>query len=88
MLAGLAAQTLTVGVTQTLWAFATTAIIFALLLVTASVVVSTATVEALRPVRMTGPAVKRWGGYVLLAVGVWFMFLAVIPGPILGSGPS
>ena len=85
MLAGLAAQTLTVGTTQTVWAFTTTAVVFATLLITASVVVSTVSVEALRPVRMTGPAVKRWSGYVLLALGVWFILLAVLPSPILGS---
>lgn len=85
MLAGLAAQTLTVGTTQTIWAFATTAVVFATLLITASVVVSTVSVETLRPVRMTGHAVKRWSGYVLIALGVWFVLLAILPGPILGS---
>ncbi len=85
MLAGLAAQTLTVGATQTAWALATTTIVFALLMITASVVVSTARDEALRPVRMTGPAVRRWSGYVLLVVGAWFILLAMAPDAILGS---
>ncbi|MFQ5967929.1 MAG: hypothetical protein ACE5MI_10010 [Acidimicrobiia bacterium] len=73
------------GATQTAAAFTATTIVFALLLVAASVVVSTASSEALRPVRMTGPAVKRWSGYVLLAVGAWFIVLAALPSPILGS---
>ncbi len=85
MLAGLAVQTLTVGATQTAWAFTTTTLVFSALLVTASVVVATISSEALQPVRMTGPAVKRWSGYVLLALGVWFVLLAVLPSPILGS---
>lgn len=58
---------------------------FAILLVTASVVVSIASTEALRPVRMTGSAVKQWSGYMLLTVGAWFVLLAVVPNPILGS---
>lgn len=83
MLAGLAAQTITVGATQTLWAFTTTIIVFAVLLVTASVVVSTVTVETSRTIRMTGPAVKCWSGYILLTVGAWFIFLALLSDPIL-----
>ena len=85
MLASLAAQTLTVGAVRTLWAFAAAAVVFAALLITAAVVVSTVSSEALRPMRLAGPAVRRWGGYVLLIVGGWFVVLAVLPGPILGS---
>ncbi|MDK1010729.1 MAG: hypothetical protein QGM48_06600 [Actinomycetota bacterium] len=40
-------------------------------------------VETLRPIRVTGHAVKRWSGFVLLAVGAWFVMLALIPGPVL-----
>ncbi|HEX6301234.1 MAG TPA: hypothetical protein VF148_12275 [Acidimicrobiia bacterium] len=58
---------------------------FSLLLVAGSLVVSSVQAEALRPVRMTGPAVRRWGGWVLVAVGVWFLVLAVLPRPLLGS---
>lgn len=59
--------------------------VFVLLVVSASVVVSIASAEALSPVRMTGPAVKRWSGYVLIAVGVWFVILAALPSPILAA---
>lgn len=59
--------------------------VFSLLLVAGSLVVSSVQAEALRPVRMTGPAVRRWGGWVLVAVGVWFLVLAVLPRPLLGS---
>lgn len=51
----------------------------------AAVVVSTVSIEVLRPMRLAGPAVRRWGGYVLLGVGTWFAVLAVLPGPILGA---
>lgn len=83
MLAGLAAQTLTIGAKQTFLAFATSAAIFVALIVSASVAVSFLTIEALKPVRTTGPAVKRWSGFVLMAVGLWFVILALVPGPIL-----
>ncbi|MFQ5555170.1 MAG: hypothetical protein ACE5GC_07370 [Acidimicrobiia bacterium] len=59
--------------------------IFVVLLMAASVTVSVASDAALRPVRMTGAAVKRWGGVVLVAVGGWFILLAGLPTPVLGA---
>ena len=53
------------------------------LLVVASVLVSVTTVDTLKPLRMTGPAVKQWSGYVLILLGVWFVVLAVLPSPVL-----
>ena len=85
MLAGLAAQSLTVNTAQTVWAFATVAMVFAALLIAASVTVATATTEVLRPIRMSGSTVKRWSGFVLLFVGAWFIVLATLPSPILGG---
>ncbi len=84
MLAGLAAQTITVGVTQTLWAFGTTILVFAGLLLAAAVTVSTLSLDTLGSIRMAGPVVKRWSGYVLLIVGTWFIVLATIADPVLG----
>jgi hypothetical protein len=83
LLAGLAAHSLTVSTAQVIAAFATTAVVFVALLITAAVVVSSVSAEALRPVRMTGTAVRRWSGYVLIAIGAWFVVLAVVPSPIL-----
>ena len=83
MLAGLAAQSLTVGASPASLGFAVAAVVFVSLLVTASVLVSTVSRESLRPVRMTGHAVRRWSGFVLIAVGIWFVVLALLPGPIL-----
>jgi len=66
-------------------AFATAAIVLVTLLITASVVVSVVSGDTLRPVRLTGGAVRRWSGFVLIVVGIWFLLLAVLPSPILGS---
>lgn len=66
-------------------AFATAALVFAALLFTAAVVVSSVSADSLRPMRMTGTAVRRWSGYVLIAVGAWFIVIAIVPSPILGS---
>jgi hypothetical protein len=69
-------------------AFATAAFVLVALLVTASVVVSLASSDTLRPIRLTGGAVRRWSGFVLIVVGAWFLLLAVLPDPILGSRRS
>jgi protein-S-isoprenylcysteine O-methyltransferase Ste14 len=66
-------------------AFTTAAAVFVTLMITASVAVSFMNADALRPVRTTGPTVKRWSGYVLIAVGLWFILLAAVPGPVLLS---
>lgn len=71
------------GVEETLWAFATATIVFGLLLIAALSAVAVMTAAALRPIRMSGPAVKRWGGFVLIGVGTWFVVLAALPSPIL-----
>jgi len=66
-------------------AFATAAAVFVTLIITASVAVSFLSIDALRPVRTTGPTVKRWGGFVLATVGFWFILLAFLPSPVLLS---
>ncbi len=78
MLAGLAAQTLTIGAIETAVAMATVALVFVALLVTASILATVATDASLRSLRMAGPAVKRWSGFVLVAVGAWFIALATL----------
>jgi len=59
-------------------------LVFGGLLVIASVGVAAVTGDRLRPVRMVGPTVKRWGGSVLIAVGAWFVLLAALPSPLIG----
>lgn len=68
-----------------MWAFATTVIVFGALLVAGSVGVAVMSADMLKPIRMSGPAVKRWSGFVLIAVGTWFLVLAVLPSPILAG---
>ncbi len=67
---------------QTLAAFTVTGFVFTGLLTTAAVVVPKASDRFLNPVRMAGPTVKRWSGYLLVAVGIWFVSLAAIPSPL------
>ncbi len=64
-------------------AFSTAAAVFVTLMITASVAVSFMNADALGPVRTTGPTVKRWSGYVLIVVGLWFILLSVASGPVL-----
>ena len=85
MLAGLAAQTLVTGPSLTLWAFAVAAGVFAVLLIGASLAVSTTSPSTIASWRTTGPAVKRWSGHVLMAVGSWFLVLVLLPTPVIGG---
>jgi hypothetical protein len=85
LLVGLTAQSLSVGPTATVVAFGLAAVIFVSLLIAASFMVSSITSAALKPIKMTGPAVRRFSGYVLLLVGGWFIVLAFLPTPIIGS---
>ncbi len=84
MLAGLAAQSVTNGSNIVLWAFGTTALVFLGLLIVASVGVTTLRGRFLEPVRMVGSSVKKSSGYVLMAVGAWFIVLAASTSPTFG----
>lgn len=59
--------------------------IFLSLLLAAAVTVTIARDTAIGPVRMIGPAVRRWSGYVLVVVGAWFLVTVGLPTPILGG---
>ena len=85
MLVGLTAQSLTVGPSATVIAFSLAAVIFVSLLVAASFIVSVGSGDALKPIRTSGPTVRRFSGYVLVAVGFWFVVLAFLPSPIIGA---
>jgi hypothetical protein len=84
LLAGLAAQSVTNGSNIVLWAFGTTALVFLSLLFVASVGVTTLRGRFLEPVRMVGSSVKKSSGYVLMAVGAWFIVLAASTSPTFG----
>ncbi|MCH7668819.1 MAG: hypothetical protein IIC71_06420 [Acidobacteria bacterium] len=59
--------------------------VFVTLLVGSSVAVSFLNAEVLRTVRSTGSTVKRSSGYILIIVGSWFVVLAALRSPIIGS---
>ncbi len=54
----------------------TAAIVLVGLLFGAAVAVARLTEETLKRVAAQAPTIKRWGGAVLLAVGVWLLALA------------
>lgn len=45
-----------------------------------SLALATAQERTVEAMRKGAPAVKRWGGRILIAVGVWFVALAVFAG--------
>jgi cytochrome c biogenesis protein CcdA len=44
---------------------------------TAAFAVSSAEERTLQRIQAQAPTVKRWGGWILVVVGVWFLVLAV-----------
>jgi hypothetical protein len=54
------------------------------LLFTASVGAASAQASTLNRFKTSGPAVKRWGGRILIFVGVWFLFLALFASTLEG----
>lgn len=77
-MAGLAGHALTTGgFAAALTAFAVTAAVLVVLLFTAATTMSLAHGEVTDRFRAGAPTVKRWGGYVLIAVGVWLLVLAL-----------
>lgn len=50
------------------------------LLFAAALVVAAAGEQLVARLRAGAPAVKHWGGYVLIAVGAWFVALGVFTG--------
>jgi hypothetical protein len=58
-------------------AYAVAALAIVALSLAAALLVSWAKQETLRRLQATAPAVKRWGGVVLVVVGAWFIALGV-----------
>lgn len=76
-MAGLAGHALTSGgFTAALVAFATTGAVLVLLLFMSALGVAAAQEQLTDRLRSGAPTVKRWGGYVLVLVGVWLLTLA------------
>jgi cytochrome c biogenesis protein CcdA len=51
-----------------------------LLLFALALALATAQDRTVRAMREGAPAVKRWGGRILIAVGVWFLALSIFAG--------
>lgn len=58
-----------------------TAGVLVLLLFAAAVGVAVAQERLVERLRAGAPAVKHWGGYVLMVVGAWFLVLGVLAEP-------
>lgn len=77
-MAGLAGFALTLGgFGAALTAFAVAAVVMTALVFAAAFGVAGAHRAALERVQAQAPTVKRWGGYLLVLVGVWLLALAV-----------
>jgi protein-S-isoprenylcysteine O-methyltransferase Ste14 len=63
------------GVEAATAAFATAAVVIVLLLFGLSLAVATAQTEVVAALRAYAPQVKRWGGWILLGVGIWLIVL-------------
>jgi protein-S-isoprenylcysteine O-methyltransferase Ste14 len=65
------------GVAAAATAFGLAAVVIVALMFTAAFTVSRAQDATVARIRATAPAIKRWGGAVLVGVGLWFISLAV-----------
>ncbi len=80
-MAGLAAQSLITGSLATSFlTFTVAGAMIVILLFVASIGATVATTSTLNRFKTAGPGVKRWGGRILIVVGVWFLFLAIFAG--------
>ncbi|MFQ5967046.1 MAG: cytochrome c biogenesis protein CcdA [Acidimicrobiia bacterium] len=76
LLAGLAAQGVVIGsVPAGLLTFGTAALVIVGLFFIAAMFAVLAKQSTVQAFRTSGPAVRRWGGRVLIGVGVWFIVL-------------
>lgn len=65
------------GITNGVAAFAIAAATLVVTLATASLALASISDHLLAEVRTQGPHVKRIGGVILIAVGAWFIYLAM-----------
>jgi hypothetical protein len=57
--------------------FSVAAAMIVILMFTASIGAAAAQASTLNRFTTSGPAVKRWGGRILIVVGAWFLVLAL-----------
>ncbi|WP_370325828.1 hypothetical protein [Euzebya sp.] len=68
---------MTGGVAAASVAFGLAAMVIVVLMFTAAFTVSRAEEATVERIQATAPTIKRWGGAVLVGVGLWFVSLAV-----------
>ncbi len=77
-MAGLAAYALTIGGFEAaLVAFANAAVTMVLLMFGLALALATAQERLVATLQARASEVKRWGGWILLLVGGWFLVLAI-----------
>lgn len=77
-MAGLAGHALTTGgFAAALTAFVATGVVLVALLFAAALGVAIAQEELTAQLETSAATIKRWGGHVLIAVGVWLLALAI-----------
>lgn len=87
-MAGLAGHALTSGgFTAALTAFVVTGVVLVVLLFAAALGTAIAQQRVTARLEAGAATVKRWGGHVLIAVGVWLLLLAVFRRHVRGRVP-
>lgn len=77
-MAGLASYSLAVGgFSASFGAFVVAAIVLVSLVFIAAFGIATAQDQTIERMRAHAPRVKKWGGWILVTVGAWFLTLAV-----------
>ncbi len=77
-MAGLATHAIsTGGVSSAFAAFAVAGVVLVVMFVALSFVVGRAQEQTLKRIQASSRDVKRWGGWILIAVGTWFLILAI-----------
>ncbi len=77
-MAGLAGHALTTGgFTAAIVAFATAAAVIVALMFILSILIARAQQNTVERLQATAPAIKKWGGAILVGIGAWFLVLGI-----------
>lgn len=68
------------GVDAAVLAFTGASLVLVILVLASAFTIGTAEDRTIETLRSQAPRVKRWGGVILVAVGVWFLLLAALSG--------
>lgn len=77
-MAGLATHAVsTGGATSAFTAFVLAGLVLVVMFLMLSLVVGHAQERTMTRIQASSPQIKRWGGWILVTVGVWFVILAI-----------